>query len=131
MLAEAGVSWKQESFTLGDTSAMNAYFAECRKLGGNSTTNVPMLKIDGHYLTQSSAVLRYCARSMRPQDWNAHLRREERPSCHAADVLAPFGWQSSGCTLRTTTAISATSSTTFSRRRKICAQRTTSRWRCS
>lgn len=62
VLAEAGVSWKQDSFTLGDEKGMAAYFAECRKLGGNGTTNVPMLKIDGHYLTQSSAVLRYCAR---------------------------------------------------------------------
>lgn len=62
VLVEAGVPWEQPSFNMADPSSKSAYFAECRKLGGNLTTNVPMLHVDGQYLTQSSAVLRYAAR---------------------------------------------------------------------
>jgi len=62
VLAEAGVTWSQPSFNMTDEAAKLAYFAKCRELGGNATTNIPMLKIDGHYLTQSHAVLKYAAR---------------------------------------------------------------------
>ena len=61
-LAEAAVEWTQPSFTMGDAKGMAAFFEDCRELGGNLTTNVPMLKVDGLFITQSSAVLRYVAR---------------------------------------------------------------------
>lgn len=61
-LAEAGVPFEQPSFAFGDQDAMKKYFEDCRCKGGNLTTNVPMLYIDGLYLTQSSAVLKYVAR---------------------------------------------------------------------
>ena len=50
--AEAGVSSEQPSFVFGDQDAMKKYFEDCRCKGGNLTTNVPMLYIDGLYLTR-------------------------------------------------------------------------------
>ena len=56
------MEFEQPAFSMGDAAAQSAYFADCRSKGGNLTTNVPMLHIDGRYLTQSAAVLTYCAR---------------------------------------------------------------------
>jgi glutathione S-transferase len=47
---------------MGDETDKNAYMEKCRELGGNITTNIPMLYIDGLYLTQSTAILRYVGR---------------------------------------------------------------------
>jgi len=73
VLAEAGVTWEEPTFDMSDEAAKLAYFAKCRELGGNLTTNVPMLEIDGMCLTQSSAVLKYAARKygIYPQELSA------------------------------------------------------------
>jgi hypothetical protein len=57
-LAEAGVPFRQPSFDLGDPVATGEYFQKARELGGNLTTNIPMLYMDGKYLTQSTAILK-------------------------------------------------------------------------
>ena len=93
VLAEAGCSWEQPSFRMGDQEGQKQYFASCQEKGGNLTTNVPsdastrtglsiqeslspdsnyheltprvaraVLYMDGRYLTQSTAVLRYAGR---------------------------------------------------------------------
>ena len=69
-LAEAGVSFEAPSFQMGDQASTKAYFDDCRSKGGNLTTNVPMLFMDGQYFTQSSAVLKFVARKfgMYPAD---------------------------------------------------------------
>lgn len=61
-LAEAGVPFRQPSFDLGDPVATGEYFQKARELGGNLTTNIPMLYMDGKYLTQSTAILKNVAR---------------------------------------------------------------------
>jgi len=38
------------------------FFAKCRELGGNCTTNVPMLEMNGESYTQSSALIRHVGR---------------------------------------------------------------------
>ena len=62
IFAEAGVAFTDYAFDMGKPGDKEAFFKSCAELGGNCTTNVPMVKIDGQYLTQSSAVLRYLAR---------------------------------------------------------------------
>lgn len=76
VLAESDVEFEQPAFSMGDAAAQSAYFADCRSKGGNLTTNVPMLHIDGRYLTQSAAVLTYCARKFGsvPYEPNAGLQ---------------------------------------------------------
>lgn len=61
-LAEAGVTWEQPTFDITSEEEKLEYFAKCRELGKNLTTNIPMLYMDGKYLTQSCAILKYVAR---------------------------------------------------------------------
>ena len=61
-MAAAGMDWEEHTFDMRKEDEKQAFFASCRKIGGNLTTNIPMLCIDGLTLTQSSAVLRYVAR---------------------------------------------------------------------
>lgn len=64
-LAAGDVEWVDKNFSFADgDAAREAFFAACREMGGNSTTNVPMLKVDGVFYTQSSAVLRLVARKV-------------------------------------------------------------------
>lgn len=58
-LAAGGIEWNDESapFPCGDEVK-----AKWLALGGNLTTNVPMLVVNGKAYTQSSAVLRHAAR---------------------------------------------------------------------
>ena len=58
-LAEAGIEWKDEKAAFPPTPEVTASWVA---KGGNSTTNVPMLEMDGKFYTQSSAVLRVAAR---------------------------------------------------------------------
>jgi len=63
--AEAGVGWEDVHWGrehVKDESKRTAFFQRCRELGGNLTTNVPMLEMNGQFYTQSSAVLRLVAR---------------------------------------------------------------------
>lgn len=62
VLSEAGVTFQQPSFAMADAVAMGEYFQKVQELGGNLTTNIPMLYMDGKYLTQSNAILKYVAR---------------------------------------------------------------------
>ena len=61
-LADSGCEFDMPSFDMTSETDKQAYFAKCRELGGHLTTNVPMLKIDGKYLTQSAAILVYVGR---------------------------------------------------------------------
>ena len=87
VLAEAGVEWEQPSFTITDATARDEYFADCRCKGGNLTTNVPMLYIDGRYLTQSTAVLKYAARKFGLYPADAALAYDVDNLIAAADDL--------------------------------------------
>ncbi|GAB5372775.1 hypothetical protein AAMO2058_001693800 [Amorphochlora amoebiformis] len=65
VLAEAGVHFVDEN--LGDyktsTPVKRSEFREmCQKLSGSLTYQVPMLFVDGKYLLQSQAILRYLGR---------------------------------------------------------------------
>lgn len=61
-LAKVGVTFRQPSLDMGDPVAMGEYFQKARELGGNLTTTIPILYMDGKYLTQSTAILKYVAR---------------------------------------------------------------------
>jgi len=64
LLAEAGVDFEDVTFEgdLMDAEVRAKFCEDCKQLGGNLTTNLPMLYIDGMYLTQSSAIVMYTAR---------------------------------------------------------------------
>ena len=62
VFAEAGIEFVDDSFDMKSEESKQAFFAKCRGLGGNLTTNIPMVFIDGQYITQSLAVLKYLAR---------------------------------------------------------------------
>jgi len=65
ILSESGLSWKQPSWSpVDDDDARLAYFAKCRTMGGHLTTNLPMLNIDGRYVTQTASLLRYLGRRL-------------------------------------------------------------------
>ena len=57
------------SFVKAKTSdSAQRFFDCCRDLGHNLTTNTPMLEVDGHFYTQSTAIYR-CA-----HEYRAHCR---------------------------------------------------------
>jgi glutathione S-transferase len=58
-LAEAGIEWEDEVAAYPPSAEV---VQQWRDLGGNLTTNVPMLVLDGKAYTQSSAVMRVVAR---------------------------------------------------------------------
>ena len=79
LLAECGVAFEDVAFSkprddvqiyssassfneVRTSAAAKAFFERCRALGGNVTTNVPMLEADGAYYTQSTALYRLAAR---------------------------------------------------------------------
>lgn len=62
VFAEAEVDFEDKCFDMGNETEKTEFLADCTEKGGNSTTNIPMLEIDGLFLTQSTAVLRYLAR---------------------------------------------------------------------
>lgn len=69
VLAEAGVAWEQPSWTPSDdedesTRRQQEYFHMCRGLGGHLTTNIPMLHVDGKFVTQTASLLRYMGRRL-------------------------------------------------------------------
>ena len=59
-------------------------------LGGNTTTNVPMLECDGHVYTQSSAVLRAAGRKagLVPSGCDHHLYHMDKIIADADDLRA-------------------------------------------
>ena len=64
-LAAAGVEFSNAYTDMAmfqDQEMKTAMIMHGRANGGNSTTNVPMLYMDGQYLTQSMAVLKYVGR---------------------------------------------------------------------
>mmetsp|Transcript_4415 Transcript_4415/g.5114 ORF Transcript_4415/g.5114 Transcript_4415/m.5114 type:complete len:252 (-) Transcript_4415:83-838(-) len=62
VLAEAGVEFEDVSFDMTKEESKLSFFANCKKIGGHLTTNIPMVDIDGKILTQSSAVMKYLGR---------------------------------------------------------------------
>jgi len=58
-LAEAGIDWNDAICAFPPPAETKAMWT---KLGGNTTTNVPMLEMDGSVYTQSQAVLKAVAR---------------------------------------------------------------------
>lgn len=61
-LAATGVTFEDVTFDMADGAAKQEFFAKCRELGGNSTTNIPMLKAKGKFYTQSTAIVKFvCA----------------------------------------------------------------------
>jgi len=78
-LAEVGVEWEDVVFdkenkdlpvyasatslpTHASTKSYTDFCAMCREMGGNFTTNLPMLEVEGKFYTQSHAVYRFVAR---------------------------------------------------------------------
>lgn len=59
VLAEGGIEWEDESAPFPPTPELKVKW---QNIGGNTTTNVPMLEMDGRVYTQSSAVLRVAGR---------------------------------------------------------------------
>lgn len=87
LLSEAGLAWTQPSWApVEDEEKKLAYFAECRKLGGHLTTNLPLLHMDGRYVTQTASLLRYIGRRI-----GLYPCRVETPAdilaCHRIDQL--------------------------------------------
>jgi len=66
-LAEGGIDWTDDSAAYPPPAGQTEKW---REIGGNLTTNVPMLVMDGKAYTQSSAVLRFAARKggLMPKD---------------------------------------------------------------
>mmetsp|Transcript_22808 Transcript_22808/g.47309 ORF Transcript_22808/g.47309 Transcript_22808/m.47309 type:complete len:255 (-) Transcript_22808:12-776(-) len=65
-MADAGIEFEDVNWGLdniSDQKLKSDFFARCRELGGNLTTNVPMLEVeDGKFYTQSTAIIRYIGR---------------------------------------------------------------------
>ena len=59
LLSESGIEWNDVTY---EPDERGEFLAKASKLGGNLTTNIPMLKLDGKCYTQSSVILRYVAR---------------------------------------------------------------------
>lgn len=62
VFAEAEVDFDDETFDMSKDEEKKKFLMSCAEKGGNSTTNIPMVEIDGLFLTQSGAALRYLAR---------------------------------------------------------------------
>uniref|UniRef100_A0A7S2NUZ5 GST C-terminal domain-containing protein n=1 Tax=Zooxanthella nutricula TaxID=1333877 RepID=A0A7S2NUZ5_9DINO len=76
LLADANVEWEDVVFetemavyssqdslpTIARTDAYRKFCDACREKGGNSTTNTPMLELDGKFYTQSHAIYKLVAR---------------------------------------------------------------------
>ena len=65
VLADGGIEFEDVNWGLSNiqNAVMKAeFFERCRKFGGNSTTNIPMLEMDGKFYTQSSAIIRHVGR---------------------------------------------------------------------
>jgi len=61
-LAATGTSFEDVTFDMTDPAAKEAFFEKCRELGGNLTTNTPMLNVGDKYYTQSTAIVKFvCA----------------------------------------------------------------------
>lgn len=61
-LSEAGQDWEFVTCDMSNREETGKFLSKCRELGGNLTTNVPMLYTEGKYLTQSGAITLYVAR---------------------------------------------------------------------
>eukprot|EP00566_Odontella_aurita_P021500 CAMPEP_0113560112 /NCGR_PEP_ID=MMETSP0015_2-20120614/19255_1 /TAXON_ID=2838 /ORGANISM="Odontella" /LENGTH=221 /DNA_ID=CAMNT_0000461791 /DNA_START=47 /DNA_END=709 /DNA_ORIENTATION=- /assembly_acc=CAM_ASM_000160 len=87
-MAEAGVAWRDETPDMKNETERKDFFAKCRGLGGNATTNIPLLYFEGKYLTQTPAALLYIARKygMYPADDFSAAYNVDRLLCHAADL---------------------------------------------
>lgn len=68
-LVATGTSFEDVTFDLTDEEEKQAFFEKCRGLGGNLTSNTPMLEIGGKFYTQSTAIVKFvCARGgLRPR----------------------------------------------------------------
>jgi glutathione S-transferase len=65
VLADGGVEFEDVNWGLSniqDQAMKERFFEDCRKLGGHTTTNIPMLEMDGKIYTQSSAIIRHVGR---------------------------------------------------------------------
>ncbi|GMI48144.1 hypothetical protein TrCOL_g12089 [Triparma columacea] len=65
VLADGGVEFEDVNWGLSniqDEAMKEQFFEDCRKLGGHTTTNIPMLEMDGKIYTQSSAIIRHVGR---------------------------------------------------------------------
>lgn len=62
-LAATNVSFEDVTFDMSDDAEKQAFFEKCRGMGGNLTSNTPMLELDGKFYTQSTAIVKFvCAR---------------------------------------------------------------------
>lgn len=68
-LAATNVPFEQKTFDMSDDESKKAFFEKCRELGGNTTSNTPMLELGGKFYTQSTAIVKFvCARGgLRPR----------------------------------------------------------------
>ena len=60
-LSEAGISFVNR-FAPDDRAGLSTFLRHCRVLGGNATTNIPMLTCKGAHFTQTNAILRKIGR---------------------------------------------------------------------
>mmetsp|Transcript_117549 Transcript_117549/g.207836 ORF Transcript_117549/g.207836 Transcript_117549/m.207836 type:complete len:217 (+) Transcript_117549:2-652(+) len=92
-LVATKTSFEDVTFDMTDQEAMQAFFEKCRGLGGNLTTNTPMLEIGGKFYTQSIAILKFvCARGgLRPRT-PAGSYEVDNIIAHVED-LRPIGYK--------------------------------------
>ena len=73
-----------------ESEAAQAFFAQCKSLCGNLTTNVPFLDVDGERFNQSLAIYKHVARltGLYP-DSPAQAYIVDVVLCHAEDAFGP------------------------------------------
>ena len=87
VLSEGGLTWTQPSWSpTEDEAKRDAYFADCRKLGGHLTTNLPLLHMDERYVTQTASLLRYLGRRLGLYPLKVETS-EDIIACYRIDVL--------------------------------------------
>ena len=62
IFAEADVEFDDEVFDMTNEADKAAFLAKVKVMGGHTTTNIPLVYIDGKYLTQTMAITMYLAR---------------------------------------------------------------------
>jgi len=61
-LAATNVDFEDVTFDMSDKTSQEEFMAKCRELGGNATSNTPMLEVKGKFYTQSTAIVKFvCA----------------------------------------------------------------------